>query len=86
MASVRRRTVPEVVGLLEMIAQDVECVLPQEPTTYQEWREQLDSMDAWQAVTLSNVLDLLPQEVRVLVLRIQAVRETVLFRDPARFC
>ncbi len=38
MAIVRRRTLPEVVGLLEMIAQDVERVLPQEPTTYREWR------------------------------------------------
>ena len=86
MATVRRRTVPEVVGLLEMIAQDVERVLPQEPTTYREWREQLDSMDAWQAVTLSNVLDLVPNEVRDLVLRIQLVRDTVLYRDPSRFC
>jgi len=86
MATARRRTVQEVSGLLEAILQDAERVLPQEPTTYGEWRDQLDGMDAWQAVVLSNVCDLLPGEVRDLVVRFQLMRDTVLYRDPSRFC
>ncbi len=83
MTTVRRRTVQEVLTLQQEILRDMESIQAYTPTTFKEWRDQLDQMDAWLAVTLGNVADLLPVEVRKLLLRIQEVRDAVLYRDPA---
>lgn len=80
MAVVRQRSWQEVKRLLESILRDVEPVLQQVPATYAEWHEQTIGLDAWQAIVLANVCDLLPAEVRELVMRFQLVRDTALYR------
>ncbi|HEX7734466.1 MAG TPA: hypothetical protein VF458_06380 [Ktedonobacteraceae bacterium] len=81
MAVVRQRSSQEVKRMLESILRDVEPTLQQMPATYKEWHEQMIGLDAWQAIVLSNVCDLLPSEVRELVMRFQVVRDTVLYHN-----
>ncbi|MGH2507049.1 MAG: hypothetical protein ACRDHZ_06510 [Ktedonobacteraceae bacterium] len=79
--TIMERTPEQVAKLLECIVQDVEKVQNCTPATFDERRLQLEEIDAWIVVALTDLVDLLPISARPLVLRIVGAREAVLTRD-----